>query len=47
MHRLRSLQSPDQLLELPKANKTWLESMGWGIHDGVQRLIDKLEALVA
>ena len=47
MHRLRGVQSPDQLLELPKANQTWLESMGWGIHDGAQRLIDKLEALVA
>ena len=47
MHRLRGVQSPDQLLELPKANQTWLESMGWGIHDGAQRLINTLEALVA
>ena len=47
MHRLRGVQSPDQLLELPKVNQTWLESMGWGIHDGAQRLINRLEALVA
>ena len=47
MHRLRGVQSPDQLLELPKANQTWLESMGWGIHDGAQHLINTLEALVA
>ena len=47
MHLLKGVQSPEQLLELPKANHTWLESMGWGIHDGAQRLINTLEALVA
>ena len=47
LHHLRGVQSPEQLLELPKANQTWLESMGWGIHDGALRLINRLEALVA
>ena len=47
MHRLHSIQRLDQLLELPNANQSWLESMGWGIHDGVDRLIKALEELTA
>ena len=45
MHRLHSIQQLDQLLELPNSNQSWLESMGWGIHDGVDRLIKALEEL--
>ena len=47
MHRLQSIQQLDQLLELPDSNKVWLESMGWGVHDGVDRLINALEELKA
>ena len=47
MHRLRSIQHLDQLLELPDTNQVWLESMGWGVHDGVDRLIKALEELKA
>jgi len=47
MHRLHSIQQLDQLLELPNSNQSWLESMGWGIHDGVDRLIKALEELTA
>ena len=44
-HRLNSIQQLDQLLDLPNSNQLWLESMGWGIHDGVDRLIKALEEL--
>ena len=47
MHRLRSIQHLDQLLELPDTNQVWLESMGWEVHDGVDRLINALEELKA
>ena len=47
MHRMRSLQGLDQLLELPATNPTWLESMGWGIHDGIDRLIQALQEVTA
>ena len=47
MHRLHSIQQLDQFLELPDSNQGWLESMGWGIHDGVDRLIKALEELKA
>lgn len=45
MYRFQSIQHLDQLLELPDTNQVWLESMGWGIHDGVDRLINALEEL--
>ena len=45
MHRTRSIQRLDELLELPDPNQDWLESMGWGIHDGVDRLIKALKEL--
>lgn len=47
MHRLRNIENLDQLLELPDTNQTWLESMGWGVHDGVDRLISALDELNA
>jgi len=47
VHRQHSIQQLDQLLELPDSNQRWLESMGWGIHDGVDRLIQTLEELKA
>ena len=47
MHRLQTIQHLDQLLELPDTNQAWLESMGWGVHDGVDRLINALEELKA
>ena len=47
MHRLQSIQHLDQLLELPDTNKVWLESMGWGVHNGVDLLINALEELKA
>ena len=28
----------DQLLDLPKPSQSWLESMGWAVHDGPARL---------
>ena len=47
MHRMQTIQQLDQLLELPDSNQLWLESMGWGIHDGVDRLIKALKELKA
>ena len=47
LHRLHSIRQLDQLLDLPDSNQLWLESMGWGIHDGVDRLIKTLEELKA
>ncbi|QNI95480.1 hypothetical protein SynA15127_02416 [Synechococcus sp. A15-127] len=38
MHRLRSIHHLDQLLDLPKPSQSWLESMGWAVHDGPVRL---------
>jgi len=45
MHTLESIESLEQLLELPGTNQAWLEAMGWGIHDGVDRLIKTLDEL--
>ena len=45
MHPLQSIEHLDQLLDLPDTNQAWLESMGWGIHDGVDQLINALEEL--
>lgn len=45
MHRLQRIQQLDQLLELPDTNRSWLESMGWAVHDGVDRLITALQEL--
>ena len=39
MNRLNHLKNLDELLELPGHNQTWLESMGWGVHDGIDRLL--------
>ena len=38
MHRLRQIHHLDQLLDLPKPSQSWLESMGWAVHDGPARL---------
>ena len=46
MHRLQAIDQLDQLLELPPVNASWLQSMGWGVHDGGTRLIRRLEALI-
>ena len=45
MHRLKNIQTLDQLLDKPDVNQGWLESMGWGVHDGTDRLIKALEEL--
>jgi len=45
MHRMQSIHNLDQVLQLPDTNQIWLESMGWGIHDGVDRLINALKEL--
>lgn len=47
MHRMRSITHLDQLLELPSPNQAWLESMGWGIHDGADRLLRCLRELAS
>jgi len=47
MHRFQSIENLDQLLDLPDTNQAWLESMGWGIHDGVDQLINALAELKA
>ena len=46
MHRLQSIDHLDQLLDLPPVNTSWLQSMGWGVHDGAARLIRRLEELL-
>ena len=46
MHRLQAIDRLDQLLELPPVNAFWLQSTGWGVHDGAKRLIRRLEALI-
>ncbi len=46
MHRLQSIDQLDQLLDLPPVNASWLQSMGWGVHDGAARLIRRLEELM-
>ena len=43
MHRLQSIETLDQLLELPPHNASWLDAMGWAIHDGADRLIQALK----
>ena len=43
MHRLQSIEHLDQLLELPPHNASWLDAMGWAIHDGADRLIQALK----
>ena len=46
MHRMQTIDHLDQLLALPPVNASWLQSMGWGVHDGAARLIRRLEELV-
>ena len=46
MHPLKMIDQLDQLLELPPVNASWLQSMGWGVHDGTARLIRRLEELL-
>jgi hypothetical protein len=46
MHRLQTIDHLDQLLALPPVNASWLQSMGWGVHDGAARLIQRLEELM-
>ena len=46
MHRLQSIDHMDQLLGLPPVNTSWLQSMGWGVHDGAARLIRRLVELL-
>ena len=46
MHRLQAIDRLDQLLELPPVNAFWLQSTGWGVHNGAKRLIRRLEALI-
>ena len=45
MHRLQNILHLNDLLDLPNTNQGWLESMGWGVHDGVDRLINTLKGL--
>ena len=45
MHRLKNIQTLDDLLDKPDVNQAWLESMGWGVHNGIDRLIKALEEL--
>ena len=45
MHRLTEIEHPDQLLDLPGVNQDWLNSMGWGIHNGTDRLISALDQI--
>lgn len=47
MHRLSEVEHPDQLLDLPGTNRTWLDAMGWGIHDGADRLLQALDQIDA
>ena len=47
MHRMRSITHLDQLLDLPSPNQAWLRSMGWGIHDGADRLLRRLKKLAS
>ena len=42
MHRLRSIPHLDAVLDLPRANRAWLDSMGGAITDGASRLIGAL-----
>ena len=46
MHRMQTIDHLDQLLALPPVNTSWLQSMGWGVHDGAARLIRRLEELL-
>lgn len=46
MHRLQSIDHLDQMLDFPPVNTSWLQSMGWGVHDGAARLIRCLEELL-
>ena len=46
MHRLKTIDQLDQLLALPPVNASWLQSMGWGVHDGTTRLIRCLGELM-
>ena len=47
MHRLTDIKHPDQLLDLPETNRTWLDAMGWGIHNGADRLLKALDQIEA
>jgi hypothetical protein len=46
MHRLSDCLPLDRLLSLPGANPAWLDSLGWAIADGPQRLLRALEAVI-
>lgn len=46
MGRLDSLTSLDELLERPRVNSSWLEHMGWGVHDGAGHLRSVLQGLM-
>ena len=45
MHRIQNIRHLNDLLELPDSNPEWLKSMGWGVHDGVDRLINTLDEM--
>ena len=45
MQRLNAKSHLDQMTALPAVNQLWLRSMGWGIHDGVDRLLQRLDTL--
>ena len=45
MHRLTEIEHPDQLLDLPGVNQAWLNAMGWGVHNGTDRLISALDQI--
>jgi hypothetical protein len=42
MHRLSELPNLDAMLDTPSCNKDWLHQMGWGIHNGAERLVQAL-----
>lgn len=45
MHRLSDCLPLERLLTLPGPNAAWLDSLGWAIADGPQRLLRQLQAL--
>ncbi|MEO1001855.1 MAG: DUF6716 putative glycosyltransferase [Cyanobacteria bacterium J06638_7] len=45
MRRLADCQPLEELLQAPAPNAHWLEGLGWGIADGPQRLLRRLQEL--
>ena len=45
MHNLDHFKTLDDLLKIKRTNSYWLNSMGWGIHNGPKRLLDSLNDL--